>query len=173
MLHIATPVILPSASKPNRRLAASPRGNISFHFVECLVVYLTLFHDFGADRRRPVLVEVVRHRLHRGIASIERHRRGCIAYGRSYPPASAQTIEARRPSCRPPSARQPAAPNPRMQSMAVASASGQHGAKPIGVSRARRFRFQDVFQQWGTRSGRGAPPPGKDATEAAFLDAAF
>jgi hypothetical protein len=30
MLMIATPVILPSASKPNMRLAASPRGNTSF-----------------------------------------------------------------------------------------------------------------------------------------------
>jgi hypothetical protein len=35
------------------------------HLVECLVVYRALLHDFGADRRRSVLVELVQHRLRR------------------------------------------------------------------------------------------------------------
>ena len=30
MLSTATPVILPAASKPNRRLVASPRGKMNF-----------------------------------------------------------------------------------------------------------------------------------------------
>jgi hypothetical protein len=49
-LIAVVPVISPSASKPNRRLAASPRGNTSFTRVECLVVYRALLHDFGTQR---------------------------------------------------------------------------------------------------------------------------
>jgi hypothetical protein len=40
------------------------------HLVESLVVYRALLHDFGAQRRRPVLVEMVRHRLHRVIGQL-------------------------------------------------------------------------------------------------------
>src|SRR5208283_2114075 len=40
------------------------------HFVECLIVYRALLNDFAADQRRPVFVEVVRHRLHRVIGQL-------------------------------------------------------------------------------------------------------
>ena len=84
----ATPVIFPAASKPNRRLVASPRGKTNLSDGEGLVAVRLGLDDFGAQRRRAVAVEVVRYALRPRHRSPGARRRPNIASGRSGPPSS-------------------------------------------------------------------------------------
>src|SRR5258708_36933230 len=61
------PALRVEAEQKAGRIAARA---YKLHLVECLVVYRALLHDFSADRRRPVLVELVRDRLYRGIGQL-------------------------------------------------------------------------------------------------------